>query len=63
MKSINIAKETREVFISKISTIENLSHGKMVSSLFVVVYQFLFSKAVFLPRSKEVLHRGSHFGH
>eukprot|EP00112_Aurelia_sp_Birch-Aquarium-sp1_P022677 Seg6486.3 transcript_id=Seg6486.3/GoldUCD/mRNA.D3Y31 product="putative protein KIAA0513" protein_id=Seg6486.3/GoldUCD/D3Y31 len=29
MKSINIAKETREVFISKISTIENLSHEQI----------------------------------
>ena len=41
MKSIHIAKETREVFISKISTIENLSHGEAVQFyllLFIITY-------------------------
>ena len=44
MKSINIAKETREVFISKISTIENLSHGKAVPVSFIALYHLIFSK-------------------
>ena len=51
MKSLDVAKETREVFISKISTIENLSHGTFpLHSVFmyafhcfsfVYLYQFL----------------------
>ena len=38
MKSLDVAKETREVFISKISTIENLSHGMFeLHSIFMYV--------------------------
>ena len=38
MKSLDVAKETREVFISKISTIENLSHGMFeLHSIFLYV--------------------------